>query len=295
LGTREIPEQDRQTMKLRNHDELRIGELPKLRVMPIEDILLHEEPDIERVAKLIDQFSTDGILKNPPVVAIVDENPRRVLLDGTNRITALSKLKIPDVLVQEIDLNDRGLIISQWHHAIEHLTKHEILVKADGIVGISRHEFKKEAAVASPDFLCRIIFADSAAVVLVGTGDIFQKADWLKRFVNLYHKRAYMDRVSYTNFVHLKQNYPDLSALVSFRQFAKSEIVMLADGGKRIPGGVTRVLLPKRALNFNLHLDVLKSKLSVKAKNERLEETVRQKMLDRSIRFYREPTFSFDE
>jgi hypothetical protein len=282
-------------MKLENHDELKIGELPRLRIAPIEDILLHEEPDIERVAKLFDEFSADGILKNPPVVAIVDKNPRRVLLDGTNRITALSKLMVLEVLVQEIELNDQGLIISQWHHAIEHLTKHEILAQADGIAGISRQESREEATIDNPDFLCRVIFGDNATTVLFGTGDIFQKADLLKRFTNLYHKCAYMDRVSYTNVVHLKENYPDFSALVSFRQFTKSEIVMLADAGKRIPSGVTRVLLPKRALNFNLSLDILKSKLSVKEKNEWLKETIRQKILDRSIRFYREPTFSFDE
>jgi hypothetical protein len=282
-------------MKLENHDELKIGELPKLRITPIEDILFHEEPDIERVSKLVDQFSADGILKNPPVVAIVDKNPRRVLLDGTNRITALTRSMVPDVLVQEIELNDHGLVVSQWHHAIEHLPKHEILAQADGIVGISHQEFKEEATIDNPDFLCRVIFSDNTAVIVFGTGDIFQKVDLIKRFVKLYHKAAYMDRVSYTNVVHLEENYPGFSALVTFRQFTKSEIVMLADAGKRIPSGVTRVLVPKRALNFNLHLDILKSKLSVKEKNEWLKETIRHKILYKSIRFYREPTFSFDE
>ncbi|MDI6808859.1 MAG: hypothetical protein QME66_07760 [Candidatus Eisenbacteria bacterium] len=282
-------------MRLENHDELKIGELPRLRIMPIGEILFHEEPDIERVAKLIDKFSADGVLKNPPVVAIVDKNPRRILLDGTNRITALRKLMVPDVLVQEIDLSDERLTISEWHHAIEHLTKNEILAQADGLAGTSRQELKEEGMLDDPDFLCRMIFTDGTAAGLFGTGDIFRKVDFLKRFTDLYHKLAYMDRVSYTDPAGLKENYPDFSALVSFRQFTKAEIVGLADAGKRMPSGITRVLLPKRALNFNLHMNVLKSELSAKEKNEWLKETVRQKILTKSIRFYREPTFSFDE
>ena len=278
-----------------NHDELKIGELPELRIMPIEDILLHEEPDIERVAKLIDRFGADGILKNPPVVAKIDSNPRCILLDGANRITALTKLAFPDVVIQEIELQDPGLVISQWHHAIEHLTKHEILAHVDGIHGLSRREWVGEPTADDPDFLCHVVFADETNTALFAIGDVFQKVDLLRKFTDLYHKLAYMDRVSYTDLNHLKKNYANFSALVSFRAYDKEEIVTLTDAGQRMPSGITRVLLPKRALNFNLHLDILKSKLSVEEKNEWLQETIRHKIFDKSIRFYREPTFFFDE
>ncbi|KPJ61059.1 MAG: hypothetical protein AMJ46_03575 [Latescibacteria bacterium DG_63] len=282
-------------MAVKNHDELRIGELPRLQIMPIEDIMFHEEPDIGRVAKLIDRFSAEGTLRNPVVVAVVDGNARRVLLDGTNRSTALKKLGMAEVLVQEIELEDGGLVVSQWHHAIENLTKHEILRHIDEIPETRKEDGNRATDINQPDYLCSVLFDDGTAATLFGSGDIFQEADALQRFTNLYFGSTQMDRVSYTNPAHLRKNYPGFTALVGFKRFTKLEIVELADAGKLLPSGITRVLLPKRALNFNLHLDVLKSELSVEDKNEWLQETIRRKVLDKSIRFYREPTFSFDE
>ena len=282
-------------MLVNNKDELKIGELPELNILAIGDVLFHEEPDIERVAKLIDRFSADGMLKNPPVVAKVDGNSSRILLDGANRITALIKLEFRDVLVQEIELSDPSLIISQWHHAVEYLTKQEIITHIDDIPGITRKEWLGDADADDPDFLCRIEFTDETGNALFGAGDFFSKVDQLRQFTDIYHKLAYMDRVSYTNLAHLKKNYLNLSALVSFRNFTKDEVLAISGVGKRVPSGITRVMLPKRALNFNLHLDILKSNLSLEEKNDWLHETIRHKIFNKSIRFYREPTFFFDE
>jgi hypothetical protein len=282
-------------MNAKNHDELKIGELPKLRIMPIEDIMFHEEPDMGRVAKLIDKFSAEGILRNPVVVAVVDGNARRVLLDGTNRSTALKKLGVNDVLAQEIELEDGKLVLSQWHHAVENLTKHQVLKYVDEIPDVRREDASSEAVFEEPDYLCRIVFSEGPSTTLYGTGDVLEETTALRRLTDLYVAAGQMDRVSYTNPAHLRRNYPGFAALIGFKRFTKTEIVELADAGERLPSGITRVLLPKRALNFNLRLDLLRSGLSAQEKNEWLEQTIRHKVLEKSIRFYREPTFSFDE
>ncbi len=282
-------------MAAKNHDELRIGELPKLRIMPIDDIMFHEEPDMGRVARLIDRFGAEGILRNPVVIAIVDGNARRVLLDGTNRSTALRKLGVRDVLVQEIELEDEKLVLSQWHHAVENLTRHQVLRYVDEIPDVRREDATSEAVPEDPDYLCRIVFSDGSATTLFGTGDVFEETGALCKFTDLYVAAGEMDRVSYTNPAHLRKNYPGLAALIGFKRFTKTEIVEIADAGKRLPSGITRVLLPKRALNFNLRLDILGAELSAEEKNAWLQQTIRRKVLQKSIRFYREPTFSFDE
>ena len=69
----------------------------------------------------------------------------------------------------------------------------------------------------------------------------------------------------------------------------------MTDQNVLLPSGVTRVLLPKRALRFNMRLDILRSRLSTEEKNLLLDETIQQKIADKRIRFYRESTFSFDE
>ena len=82
---------------------------------------------------------------------------------------------------------------------------------------------------------------------------------------------------------------------MTFNLFTKQDLVSLTDEGMRIPSGITRIQLPKRALRFNLRLDVLRSDLSIREKAEWLQETIREKVAEKSIRFYRESTFFFDE
>jgi|YelNatPaOPRAMG01_1025707.scaffolds.fasta_scaffold00001_217 hypothetical protein len=276
-----------------NHDELKIGELPQLQIVEIDEVLFHEEPDIERVARLVEKFGADGVLRNPPVVAKRSDSSKRILLDGANRITALRKLDFQHVLVQEIDLEDRGLVLDRWHHAVEYLSRDELLAHALTVPGVSLAD--TETVADHPGFLCRLRFADETEVALVGAADLFSKVEQLRAFVRFYHRFEYMDRVSYTDLEHLKRNYRNFSALVSFPRFGKGDLVSLTEAGVLLPSGITRVLLPKRALRFNLHLDILRAKLSVEEKNLWLRETIQQKIQDKCIRFYREPTFFFDE
>ena len=110
-----------------NDKQLKIGELPNLKIVPISEIIFHEDPDDERSTKLIEDIRKENRLKNPPVVATHSGTKKYILLDGANRLTALQSLNIPDVLVQHIDLFDPGLIFLHWHHAVEKFTKDNFL------------------------------------------------------------------------------------------------------------------------------------------------------------------------
>ena len=288
------------------NDALKIGELPHLHIVAIEDVILHEDPDMERVARLVERLSADGILKNPPVVASTISNGKRIVLDGANRITALMKLGLPHVLVQDINLDDEELTIDCWHHAIEHLSKEEILAHAEQtdrvkVVTGDGEEDGKEGDEedgeegTSPDLLCRVAFADGKSVVLKGSETLLERIEQLQRFTHVYHKFAYLDRVSYTNLDDLHRNYRHFTALISFPRLTKEDLITLTNAEVRVPSGITRVLLPKRALRFNLQLEMLSASLSLEEKEEWLKESIREKINDKSIRFYREPTFFFDE
>ena len=281
-------------MPVENNDYLKIGELPDLSIVPVNEVVFHEEPDMERVADLVERFGADGVLKNPPVVAYLDGSQRRVLLDGANRVTALRTLDFPHVLVQLIAYDDPGLAIDRWHHAVEHLSTDQLLDHARRIVGVSVQAVP-ECPPPADGNLCCLTLPDGKRIVLEGAQDLFDKVEQLREFTKLYHRKTYMDRVSYTNLAHLGRNYSNFTALVSFSPFAKQDLARLADAGVLLPSGLTRVLLPKRALRFNVQLDVLRSRLTIEEKNLWLQETIQQKITEKCIRFYREPTFFFDE
>jgi hypothetical protein len=271
---------------------LKVGELPELHILALEDVVLHEDPDMERVARLVDRFSADGILKNPPVVAR-SKGHRRIVLDGANRITALRKLGYSHVLVQELELFGKGLSLGTWHHAIERLTEKELLTHAASIPGVTLREETEEPG--PPPRMARFHFPSGLVMSLVGADDLDQRVIQLHKLTKAYHRFALFDRVSYTNLDDLARNYRNFSALLIFRPFTLEDLKDLTHWDRRVPSGVTRVLLPKRALRFNIQLEMLRAGLSLEEKEDWLQQTILEKVADKSIRFYREPTFFFDE
>lgn len=273
--------------------ELKIGELPQLHIVGLDEVVLHEDPDMDRVARLVDRFSADGILKNPPVVGL-SKGHRRIVLDGANRVTALRKLGYSHVLVQELNLFDAGLTLNTWHHAIERLSAEELMDHAASIPGVTMVEEEARPVDTLPE-LARFHFPSGRAVSLQGAKGLDESVIQLHSLIRVYHRFAYFDRVSYTNLEDLSRNYRNFTALISFRAFTLEDLQELTHWDRRVPSGVTRVLLPKRALRFNIQLEMLRAGLSIEEKESWLQQTILEKVADKSIRFYREPTFFFDE
>lgn len=272
---------------------LRVGELPELHMVALDEIVLHEDPDMERVTRLVDRFSADGVLKNPPVVGRSDGH-RHIVLDGANRITALRRLGYAHVLVQELDLLDPGLQLESWHHAIESISMEELLSHAGGVEGVSLAE-GEEPHISHPSALARFRFPNGGSVTLVGGSKLMERVRQLHEITRIYHRFSNFDRVSYSGMEHLIRNYRHFTGLLSFRRFSLEELRTVTDHDGRVPSGVTRILLPKRALRFNLQLELLRAGLSLEEKERWLQQTIREKVAEKSIRFYREPTFFFDE
>ena len=273
--------------------KLKVGELPELHILALDQIVLHEEADMERVARLVDRFSADGFLKNPPVVGR-PPGGRPVVLDGANRVTALRKLRYPHVLVQELDLFQGGLHLESWHHAVEGIPSETLLEEAAEVEGVEVVE-GEDPHISHPTVLARYRFPLGRSVTLRGSQDLLARVRQLYGITRVYHRFSNFDRVSYSGMEHLKRHYPNLTALISFRRFTLEELNEITARDEKVPSGITRILLPKRALRFNIQLEVLRADLSLAEKEEWLQQTIRQKVTEKAIRFYREPTFFFDE
>ncbi|MEW5925548.1 MAG: hypothetical protein AB1746_16320 [Candidatus Zixiibacteriota bacterium] len=285
------------------NNHLKIGELPTLRVIPVNKAVFHEEPDATRLLNLVNRLGTEGVLKNPPIVAKMRGIREYVILDGANRITALLKHNFKHVVVQIVDFDDSLLGLQCWHHAIEKLDKEYFLKNISRMPGIemtiSEKDFTDENPVGDESekkgFLCRIIFSDGRSATAYNGGDILEQVKQLRKIADLYLQTSYYDRVSYINLDHLRKHYPEFRTLISFPNYAKSDFSRIVESGIKLPAGVTRVFLPKRALGLNIPLEFLKSGLTLDEKNRWLDDMILKKVRDKSIRFYREPTFSFDE
>ncbi|MDI6772316.1 MAG: hypothetical protein QME77_06965 [bacterium] len=92
--------------------------LPDLRIVPANALLLHEECDPARVERLAGRLSADGILRNPPAVAPLDDRTS-VVLDGANRVTAMHRVGLPHQLVQVVDYDDPAVRLETWAHLLQ--------------------------------------------------------------------------------------------------------------------------------------------------------------------------------
>ena len=95
---------------------------PELRIVPVQDIIIHEHFDKTRSPRLARIIEEAGVLQDPPIVARLGGG-KYVHLDGANRITVFREedlLNCKHILVQIVDYFDpESVKLSSWCHLTE--------------------------------------------------------------------------------------------------------------------------------------------------------------------------------
>ena len=277
---------------IQNTQEPSSGGFPDLRIVRVSDLLLHEDVDLERVARLLDRLSADGILRNPPIVASLPGSERYLLLDGANRVSALENLDIPHLLVQVEPYENPQLDIRHWNHVVRDIETDKLVEYARSIAGVDMVEGE------TPVEGCLVSFISDTdeARHLVTSAPMSERAKHLRAIVDIYYKgEARLDRVNHADVATLRSQHPHFGTLVTFPDFTKDEIRAVAEAGARLPSGVTRILVPRRVLGFNLRLPLLRSSLPLEEKRRWLVDEIQHKVSEHKVRYYQEPTFVFDD
>jgi hypothetical protein len=275
---------------------------PDLRVLPIELVVEHEYNDVQRTAPLAQRLEEEGLLKNPPVVTpLGGEDPRYVVLDGANRVTALSMLKYPHILVQVVAYEEPGVTLTTWHHVIEGMDPRSLtadLTNLEGVDMVLTDRLRARAGLARREYLMYVIRADGevfAARTALAGRDVQEQNRLLNALVDTYKDRCRLHRVMSEELEEVKALYPEMAGLVIFPQYDTSEVLELAQDGELLPAGLTRHLIQGRALRINYPLSELKSGDSLEEKNARLKAWLVKKLATKEVRFYGETTYLFDE
>lgn len=274
----------------------KIEEVPTLRVVPVANLVLHEETDPRRVQKLMQRIRQDGVLKNPPVVAPMDEAGRYVVLDGANRTAALAGLGVRDAVVQVVDYDQVHL--DTWNHLVTGVDKHALFQAIQRIPGVSmRPTDLKTARRLWRDraILAYVVYRDGEVYVIESAGDLKQNAQLLNQMSNIYRGEATIYRVQTDDTGELLSYYDDVAATIIYPPFRPADILHLARNSAKLPTGITRHVIPRRALRINIRLDFLAEDRPVEEKNAWLQNWLRHKLQNKEVRYYEEPTFLFDE
>lgn len=278
-------------------------DLPDLRVVSLAALRLHETCDEARVRRLTARLQSDGILRNPPIVTPLGDGQSFVVLDGATRATALRRLGVRDVLVQVVSYDDPAVELHTWRHLATGLNRETCAVAVRDAAGLScchTSPAEAQAAVERGEALAAIVWRDGVACTVgreeAGALSLPARAAFLARMVKAYLScGAKVFRVGADCFDDATAQAADSMALIFFPRLYPADILALTANSARLPAGVTRHVIPNRALRVNLPLAFLQEDKSLAEKNAWLAETIRQRMANKGIRYYAEPTFVFDE
>jgi L-serine kinase (ATP) / ParB family transcriptional regulator, heme-responsive regulator len=273
-------------------------EMPDLRVISAAELLLHEQHDAQRTEPLLRRLQCDGVLKNPPIVAPIRGEQRYVVLDGANRVTAMKVLGIAHIAVQVVDYEDAELSLDTWHHLIKGVVADRVrgMLRALESVKIDLADaVHARAQLARREILAFVEYLNGEVWTLQASGDLHQRSQRLNEIVDLYKGQAHVFRANTDHLPSLLPLHDDVAALVVFPRFVPAEIIDLARVGACLPAGITRHVIPRRALRVNVPLTVLNGGASLSEKNTWLADWLAQQQASRAVRYYHESTFLFDE
>lgn len=269
--------------------------LPELRVVPMADVLLHEGADERRVAALTQRLQAEGLVKNPPIVSLLEPG-RYVVLDGANRVSALRRLGVPDLVVQVVDYAE--VTLSTWYHLVTGIDGERLLAAMRAIAGLALRPASVEEArreLAAGTTLAFLATPGGPVYSLAGGDGLAARTALLREAVAAYKGRANIHRVQSDDLGSLAPFYDEIAALVVFPAYQARDILAMARADAKLPTGITRHLIPMRALRTNIELAFLWSDIHPAEKNRWLAEWTRHKLQQREIRIYEETTVLFDE
>jgi len=262
---------------------------PNLRIVPVDDVRPHEKGDIQRSKPLMEKLRQADYFTNPPVVAEI-ANDNYVLMDGSNRHSSLQALGFDHILVQIADYDSDYVELGVWQHIIADWDSQSLIGELQAIDHIDlRHgrDSNAEAHVLLRDGPVHSIHA--------GVDRLQERNATLRRIVESYHQNATLYRTPLTDPGLIWSLFPSGVALVMFRQYRPRDIVEAALEAAYLPPGVSRHIIHGRALNLNYPMNGLRSALPLAEKNSQLQDWLREEYARRSVRFYAEATYHFDE
>jgi hypothetical protein len=273
-------------------------DLPDLRMLLAEKLIPHEDFDPRRVDRLSQRLRDDGILKNPPVVAPIPDSDEFVVLDGANRALAFAAMGIPHIVAQLVRYETSSVEVDTWYHVVAGMELDDFeneLTKVTGLqlracsLSEARHALENHIAAAY------IVCAQGIRMVCNSFGSLRHDTQLLNGLVSAYKGKANIYRASNDIWEIQAPYYPDITALVVFPRLTPEEIIRAAKSDEKIPTGITRHIIPHRALNINIPLEILEADWTQERKDAWMQEWLMERMAANAIRFYSESTFSFNE
>lgn len=255
-------------------------QMPKLAVAPVDLIKPHEDFDPFRVERLMHRIDADGTQLNPMVCAVADDGSY-VLLDGATRREAFSKLGLPHAVVQIVDA-DR-VKLETWHHVVQNGEPGQIDAALDRTQTIRMVDDTGSPRITTRGPWRTVIPVDVSANAA------------LNALVDSYHGRMTVTRVTDPAIESVSNTHQDWVAIVEFPALTLGDVMTAAIERDFVPAGITRFIVPERALRLNVPLSFLKDEIDTAQKQQRLDSMLAERAREGRVRRYDEPVVILDD
>jgi phosphoglycerate dehydrogenase-like enzyme len=272
--------------------------LLSLQVVPMDKVSPHEEVDDKRVARLMAAIEATPRLIDPPIATFW--NGRYVILDGATRFTAFKRLGFEHMIFQVVDPEQAGpdsFTLHTWYHAIANkqpfaeLLTH--LQQLDGILFQDLPPGETQAVFQDEAVLCYFL-ARNERITLAKSAPGANHLDVMNNLVASYTDWGNVERTLLTDLPRLLEQFPQLTAVAIFPQFAPKTVFDVASKGGFVPAGLTRFVIPGRILRLNMELDRLRENVTLAAKRTWFKQHLADKLTSSRLRYYEEPVVLLD-
>jgi hypothetical protein len=194
-----------------------------------------------------------------------------------------------------VNAGDQGLTVSTWKLALHDADPEGVLADLERLPEI-HVEGHGDTPDLSKDEVATLVFSEARKVRLRSEGtrpDASLRA--LHSLLAYLWEGGRTERTGATDFEALEDLSPDLACLIVFPPVTAHDLITQARAGRRLPAGVTRVMVSPRVLRANYPLEWLRSADSLEVKQRQLRHWLNSQLEDKRVRFYPEAVFLFDE
>ena len=275
-------------------------QFPEIAVLPINELKLHEAESVERTAKLQERIRADGFLRNPVIVGKVLHSSRLhyLLLDGVHRISALKNLGCRDVVAQLIEYSNEGVRVEVWHQLIRGVDPVNLLKSLKRVFGkalskkpeAEANELRKKELI-----LMHLLLKNGRSYIIERQSNLQSTTAKIREFFSILASLGEVHRVHEDEAKSVLKSSSAATGILFIQPLSKQHIVEIALSKTKLPAGITRHIIPCRALGIAVDLALLRVELSIVEKSKLIRSVVSQRTEDERVRFYAEPTFVFNE
>jgi len=278
-----------------------------LEIIPIKNILVHEEFDPSRSEDLVKKFQKGNTLTDPIIVAPLGDE-KYLQLDGMNRMHCFKTLGIKTILCQIVDYNNQEIVkLSSWVHLFQ-AKKEEFSRYIQNNKNLKLQPAEVEEIgpryIKEKDFgrLVTVIDKKKGAFLISTGGNFVEKIKRLSSIVSFYQDNITREilpfdltrrniRLFFCENPHLNfYENPKTNLMVIFPNFTPQQVIEVVRAGGLFPAGVTRHLINGRCLGINIPLSFFDNLKSVSVQNQQFDNFLSKK----KARLYEEPTIHFE-